>query len=170
MRGDGLLVGELAERAGVSRKALRIYEASNILAPARRTPSGYRFATATRSCCCRVYDRAALDVVTFVKRAQRLGFRLEEIRQIVAIRRAGRIPCAHVKALVRRKLADLEMVRRGLRGLLRSWRSPGMRDSAICPHIERGTSSTRGRERHGRQEDVAVPVVRHVPRGGDRGR
>ncbi len=139
MRRDGLLVGELGKRAGVTRKALRVYEASRILPPARRTPSGYR-----------LYEAEALGIVTFVKQAQRLGFRLEEIREIVALRRSGRVPCAHVKGMVRRKLADLETLRRGLRGLLRSWRSRDTGEAAVCPHIERAGSSTNGRNRHGR--------------------
>jgi DNA-binding transcriptional MerR regulator len=38
----GLLIGEVATRTGVSRKALRLYEARGILPPALRTASGYR--------------------------------------------------------------------------------------------------------------------------------
>jgi MerR family transcriptional regulator, copper efflux regulator len=123
---DGLLSGELAKRGGVSRKALRVYEASNILPAARRTTAGYR-----------VYGADALGVVTFVKQAQNLGFRLEEIREIVAIRRSGRAPCPHVRQLVGRKLADLEALRARLRGLLRSWPSQARDTAAVCPHIER---------------------------------
>src|SRR6184192_2527916 len=119
---DGvLLVGELAKRSGVTRKALRVYEASNILPPARRTPAGYR-----------VYDPAVLGVVAFVKHAQSLGFRLEEIREIVSIRRSGRAPCSHVKGMIRQKLADVEILRRGLRSLLRSWDSQGDPGAAVC--------------------------------------
>ena len=156
---EGLLVGELARHTGVSRKALRVYEASRILPPARRTASGYR-----------VYGADAPGVVTFVKQAQRLGFRLDEIRDIVAIRRSGGVPCDHVRGLVRRKLADLETIRRGLRGLLRSWPSRDGAGATICPHIERTRSTTNGRTRDGKQEDVAVPVLRRVPRGRDRRR
>lgn len=42
MAGDGLSIGEIAARSGVSRKALRLYEAAGILAPPRRTASRYR--------------------------------------------------------------------------------------------------------------------------------
>ena len=37
----GLLIGEVAARSGVSRKAIRLYEARGILPPPRRTPAGY---------------------------------------------------------------------------------------------------------------------------------
>lgn len=89
---DGLLVGEVARRSGASRKALRLYEHARILPPSGRTPSGYR-----------VYGGDVLALVAFIRQAQRPGFRLEEIKEIVAIKRAGRVPCSHVRDLVRRK-------------------------------------------------------------------
>jgi MerR family copper efflux transcriptional regulator len=59
---DGLLIGGVAERSGVSRKALRLYEQAGILPAARRTAAGDR-----------VYAPDALDVVSFIRQAQRLG-------------------------------------------------------------------------------------------------
>jgi len=130
---NGLLIGEVAKRGGASRKALRLYEAAGILPEPRRTPSGYR-----------IYDNSALELLSFVRQAQRLGFTLNEIREIVTIRRAGRAPCPHVRDLVRRKseeldqkLKDLKDVRAGLRALLNGWRSPRHGRAVICPHIER---------------------------------
>ena len=79
---DNLRAGELTKRGGVSRKALRVYEASNILPPAGRTKSGYR-----------LYNEDSFAVLTFVKQAQSLGFRLSEIRDIVSLRRSGHSPC-----------------------------------------------------------------------------
>ena len=134
MEGDGLLIGEAAKRSGVSRKALRLYEAAHILPTPRRTASGYR-----------LYGKDALELMAFVTQARRLGFRLDEIKEIVAIRRSGRAPCRHVRDLVQRKVADLDQaladlaeVRRQLRLLLGSWRSQRKSTSgvAICPHIE----------------------------------
>src|SRR2546422_2847922 len=73
---DGLLIGEVAKRSGASRKALRLYEAAGILPAPRRTQSRYR-----------VYRSEALDLLAFVRQAQRLGFTLDEIKEIVAIKR-----------------------------------------------------------------------------------
>jgi len=107
---DGLRIGEVAKRSGASRKALRLYEAAGILPAPRRTPSGYR-----------VYSSEALNLLGFVCQAQRLGFTLDEIKEIVTIKRAGRAPCPHVRELVQRKveeltqrLWDLTTVRHGL--------------------------------------------------------
>jgi MerR family copper efflux transcriptional regulator len=139
MKHEGLLVGELVKRGGVTRKALRIYEAGDILPAARRTRAGYR-----------VYELGALRVVAFVKQAQSLGFRLEEIREIVAIRRSGRAPCPHVKRMLRQKLRDLDTLRKGLLALHRSWDSRRDTTAAVCPHIEHSKSmKSKGGEQHG---------------------
>jgi MerR family copper efflux transcriptional regulator len=135
MARDGLLIGQLAAQSGVSRKALRLYEAEGILPPSRRTTAGYR-----------VYGQDILSILTFVTRARRLGFRLDEIKDVVQMRRSGRCPCPHVLKLVRdkvteldRTLADLTEVRRGLRELLRSARASRRGQAAVCHHIERLT-------------------------------
>ena len=133
MARDGLLIGEVAAQSGVSRKALRLYEAVGILPASRRTATGYR-----------LYGRDTLSILTFVTRARRLGFRLDEIKEVVQIRRSGRCPCSHVLDLVREKvteldrtLADLTEVRRGLQELLKSSRSKRGGQAAVCHHIER---------------------------------
>jgi DNA-binding transcriptional MerR regulator len=166
MARDGLLIGEAAKRSGASRKALRLYEEAGILPIPRRTPSGYR-----------VYGSDALDLLAFVRQAQRLDFRLDEIKTIVAIKRAGRAPCAHVRELVQRKadelnhrLSDLTAVRDGLRALLNGWRRAGKAGAVVCPHIEHAGRSTKGRRRNGQPEDVALPVVHLLPGSRHRGR
>jgi DNA-binding transcriptional MerR regulator len=130
---DGLLIGQVASRSGVSRKALRLYERAGILPPPRRTAAGYR-----------VYGHETVPLLAFVSQAQRLGFRLAEIKEVVQIKRSGRVPCPHVLDLVHQKvaeldraLADLTDVRRGLQVLLRSWRSARQGEAAVCPHVER---------------------------------
>jgi MerR family copper efflux transcriptional regulator len=132
MARSGLLIGQVAAKSGVSRKALRLYERAGILPPARRTAAGYR-----------VYTDDTLALLVFVNQARRLGFRLDEIKQIAALKRSGKTPCTHVLRLVNvklenidRALTDLAQVRGQLRGLLRSWRSRRHRAAAVCPCIE----------------------------------
>ena len=131
---DGLLIGEVASRSGMSRKALRLYERTGILPASRRTSTGYR-----------VYGPETLSTLAFVAQARRLGFHLDEIKDVVQIRRSGRCPCPHVLDLVRQKvegldqtLADLSEVRRGLKELLRSGSASRRRGKdTVCHHIER---------------------------------
>ncbi|MBI3825611.1 MAG: MerR family DNA-binding protein [Candidatus Rokubacteria bacterium] len=137
------MIGEVARQSGASRKALRLYETAGILPAPRRTASGYR-----------VYEGGTLDLVAFVRQAQRLGFTLDEIKEITAIKRAGHLPCPHVRDLVRCKakeldarLADLMEVRKGLRGLLDGWRAAPRGRAAVCPHIELASRSKKGGDR-----------------------
>lgn len=125
-------VGELASRAGVTRKAIRVYEAAGILRPASRTAAGYR-----------EYDKSAVGVLAFVAGAQRLGFALADIARIVRIRRSGRPPCGQMRTILSTKLAELKDKRRTLetveadiRRTLRAWNRRGCHDAAVCPKIE----------------------------------
>ena len=90
-------IGELAEQAGISAKAIRYYEQIGILPAPARTTSGYR-----------AYDATVLGRLGFVRAAQALGLTLGEIRQIIAFRDDGAAPCAHVTALLQRRAAELE--------------------------------------------------------------
>jgi len=169
MAHDGLLVGELARKAGTTRKALRLYEAAGLLAPTRRTSSGYR-----------VYSQEALPLLAFILKARRIGFSVAEIKSIVGIRRSGQAPCRHVHELVRRKAADVERtlvelseVRKTLLGLLRSWPSLQRGPAAVCRHIEsfNGSKSTREVGNNGeKRENVTVPGVHRMSGSRDRRR
>ena len=145
----GLLIGQLAAQSGVSRKAIRLYEALGILEPPARTNSGYR-----------AYGPGTLSILRFVRRARRLGLSLNEISAIVAIRRGGQAPCVHVLGLLRGKAAELERALREVRAVLDSRRSPGRRVATICPRIE-----GEGGERNGRGANLAVSRMRRVPAG-----
>src|SRR5690606_16567547 len=71
-------IGELAERLGVNPKTIRYYESIGLLSPPERTPAGYR-----------IYGEDALERLTFIKTAQRLGITLDETREILALRDRG---------------------------------------------------------------------------------
>jgi DNA-binding transcriptional MerR regulator len=92
-----LTVSKLAERAGTSPDTLRYYERIGLLPEADRSPSGYR-----------LYDDSVAELVGFIKRAQRFGLRLEEIRELVDVRQRGMCPCGHTRVLLERRLADLD--------------------------------------------------------------
>ena len=140
MGGEALLIGEVARRTGASRKALRLYEEAGIVPAPRRSAAGYR-----------IYDSETLALLAFVRQAQRLGFTLDEIKQIVDIRRTGRPPCPHVRDLVRRKarevdrrIEELREVQKGLRARLNRPRPRGWRGAAVCPRIEQAERFRRG--------------------------
>jgi MerR family copper efflux transcriptional regulator len=89
-----LLIGDVAERTGLSAPTIRYYESIGLLTRPTRSPSGYRR-----------YSDANLEELGFIKKAQGLGFSLEEISEILKLSREGTTPCAHVLDLARRHLA-----------------------------------------------------------------
>lgn len=128
----GLKIGEIAQRARVTAKAIRFYERKGILPPASRAANGYR-----------LYRDDTVETLCFMKQASGLGLTLAEIKEIIAIRQGGRPPCTHVHRLLRdkaaeldRKLRDLIDVRGRIRRSLAAWRRQPVAGAAVCPHIE----------------------------------
>jgi DNA-binding transcriptional MerR regulator len=93
----GLRVGELAQAVEVAPDTIRYYERAGLLPPPQRTPGGYR-----------AYDASAIDRVKFIQGAQRLGLRLRDISDLLAIRDTGVCPCEPAEQLLRRRLAELD--------------------------------------------------------------
>ncbi len=92
-----LRIGELARATGYSDSTLRYYESIGLVRPIRRTSAGYR-----------VYGAASVERLGFVRNAQSLGLRLDEIRKILAITDAGDVPCDHVLSVVDAELSQLD--------------------------------------------------------------
>lgn len=92
-----MTIGTLAEAAEVSIATVRYYERRGILAVPPRSAAGYR-----------QYDERAVDRVRFVRRAQALGFSLEEIEELLSLRVRDRRSCAAVEVATRGKLASVE--------------------------------------------------------------
>lgn len=134
-----LKIGEVAKESGIGIEALRFYERSGLLDRPGRTESGYR-----------VYDESVVERLAFIKQAQALGFRLDEIRQIITDAKAGDIPCAEVREIVRRRLAELDerlrelkRYRKELAETLTEWDRKGQAPGHICGLIE-GTRMSHG--------------------------
>lgn len=56
----------------------------------------------------RLYSEETVEVLGFIKQAQRLGLTLGEIKEIISIHQGGRPPCAHVYLLLREKARELD--------------------------------------------------------------
>ena len=93
----GLRVAELAAAVGVGADTIRFYEKTGLLLAPARTAAGYR-----------VYEASAVDRLQFIQGAQRLGLKLREIKDLLAIRDTGVCPCKPAEELLRRRLMDLD--------------------------------------------------------------
>lgn len=127
-----LKIGEVAQRMGVGIETLRFYERSGLLGRPARTEGGYR-----------LYSSEELLTLEFIKRAQTLGFTLEEIKRIMAESRAGQRPCAEVREIVRARLAELDeqmrqmrRYRNALARTLQKWDEKGHAEGHYCGLIE----------------------------------
>jgi DNA-binding transcriptional MerR regulator len=131
-----LTIGKAARRVGVRPSAIRYYETRGILRPAARGSNGYR-----------IYDRDAVKMLLFVRRAQSLGITLKEIMPLLDLASQGLRPCAHVKHLTRnrlqqidRQIRELQSLRKELRALLRR-RVGRPQANEVCPIIQRGVEN-----------------------------
>jgi len=121
--------GELAERAGLHVETLRYYERRGLLAPPARSADGYR-----------AYPPDAVRVVRFIKRAQEVGFALDDITELLHLARGGPDACDAAQSLacarledLNRRIADLTSMRDALASLIQTCeRPPGRRE---CPLI-----------------------------------
>lgn len=125
-----LTLGQLARQAGVGRETVRYYERRGLLADPGRTPGGYRR-----------YPPESVDRLRFIRRAQGLGFTLDEISELLELRVDEVASCAAVEARARRKLervgekiAELEGIRRVLEGLVEA--CAAREPTGECPILE----------------------------------
>ena len=101
--GAGLRSGQVAAAAGVNVETLRYYERRGLLAQPRRSPGGHR-----------LYDADSVTTLRVIKAAQRLGFTLEEVAELLEVgRHRHRYPGARsgdagLQARGRAKLAEVE--------------------------------------------------------------
>ena len=127
---EPLTVGQLARQAGVNLQTVRYYERRALLAPSSRTASGYR-----------QYPPGAVQRIEFIKRAQALGFTLDEIAHLLALRADTPKQCETVErdasAVVTRidqKVAELTRMRAALGRLVDACRS--RQGTSKCPLLE----------------------------------
>lgn len=127
-----LKIGEVSRESGIGIEALRFYERSGLLGKPVRSMSGYR-----------LYERGVLERLTFIKKAQTLGFSLDEIGRIIKDARSGASPCFEVREIVRRRLNDLDermremkRYRKELAQTLEEWDKVGRAPGHICGLIE----------------------------------
>ena len=98
--GPGLTIGRLARAAGVNVETIRYYQRIGLVAEPPRPAEGYRH-----------YPSTTIDRIRFIKRAQELGFTLDEIRELLALDDAA---CQEARQIAERKL---ETIRKRIRDL-----------------------------------------------------
>src|SRR5438477_10623226 len=90
-------IGTAAERAGVNVQTLRYYERRGLLPRLQRRPSGYR-----------EFPDDAVRIVRFVKRAQDLGFTLDEVEELLLLRNDRRRDRVRIRAVAERRIKQID--------------------------------------------------------------
>ena len=123
-----LTIGRLAALACVNVETIRYYQRRGLLDEPRKPLGGHRH-----------YPPAAAKRIRFIKRAQALGFTLEEIASLLRLEVAD--GCAETRelaerkvALIERKLVDLTAMRDALAALMRQCDTG--KAEAACPIIQ----------------------------------
>ena len=104
-----LRVGQVADAAGVNKETLRYYERRGLISPPVSSNGGHR-----------LYDAAAVTTLRVIKAAQRLGFTLDEVADLLELGRTrGRTNGLQVRAKeklaeVDQRMADLTTIRENL--------------------------------------------------------
>ena len=93
----GLLkIGEISKITGTPVSTLRYYEEIGLVQPANKSSAKYRF-----------YKKDDIQLIVFIRKAQNIGFTLDEIKLILSERSSGKSPCPKVRDLAQRKIIEL---------------------------------------------------------------
>ena len=92
-----LTIGELARACGTSPDTIRYYERERLLPRPQRAPSRFR-----------LYEPPAVARLRFIREAKALGFSLNEIRELLALRVDRTKTCGDVRTRARAKIAEID--------------------------------------------------------------
>jgi len=111
---DDLTIGTLAKRGGVNVETIRYYQRRGLLQEPLKPHGGYRR-----------YQPETVKRVRFIKRAQTLGFTLEEITGLLGLdEREACLETREVAAqkltLIEQKLSDLSKMKKAFSRLVRA--------------------------------------------------
>ncbi|MDX2094657.1 MAG: heavy metal-responsive transcriptional regulator [Alphaproteobacteria bacterium] len=105
----GLTIGKLAKICAVSTDTVRYYERVGVLLRPERTAAGYR-----------VYARQSVQRLQFIRRAQSLGFTLEEIKELLTLHRLETTDCGDIKQRTEKKIDEIKQRIGDLRAMQRA--------------------------------------------------
>jgi DNA-binding transcriptional MerR regulator len=102
-------IGDAAKETGIAIDTIRFYEKQGLLKRSARTEGGFR-----------LFGQPEIQALKFVRKAQDLGFSLQEIRELLFLQGDEVESCQHVRELLGQKLASVRSKIEGLRTLERS--------------------------------------------------
>ena len=90
-----LTVTELANRSGATPHAVRYYTRMGLLQPERNPDNGYH-----------LYKLREVNWLRFIQQAKRLGYTLNEVKEIMHDADKGQSPCPRVRKILQQRIAE----------------------------------------------------------------
>ncbi len=126
MTTSSLTIGRLAKAANVNIETIRYYQRVHLIAEPKKPRTGYR-----------LYNTDIIDRIRFIKRAQKLGFSLKEIADLLQL---GDGHCADIRQrakgkrdMITQQIKDLTSLRKTLDNLIHSCDTT---DNVHCPIVD----------------------------------
>lgn len=146
-------IGEVAKESGLSIDTIRYYERLDLVEKPVRSEGGFR-----------LYPKQTVEKLKFIKKAQSLGLKLSEIKEIIRQSEKGlESCCSYVGELFHKKLEELEIkmnelreVKRGLKDLMKQWipiEKAKTKHFAVCPQIEVERPKRKRGKENGKKKD-----------------
>ena len=139
-------IGKLAGLTSVSNDTLRYYEQEGLIRPTAKSAAGYR-----------LYDQDSARRIHFIKHAQRCGFTLAEIREVLELRARDKTCCGDIrmraiekKLQIESKIRAMKAMSKALDQLIAECANEGqpVKECTIIAALERAKSFDAGKVIH----------------------
>lgn len=141
-------IGQVAQETGISIDTIRFYEKQGLLKRSPRTEGGFR-----------LVGLSDIETLKFVRKAQELGFSLNEIRELLILRSEHVPACSHVKELLDQKVIGVEQkiteqqglersLKRALQKCKRELKTAAAGHEECCPVIDEINRAARSNSQH----------------------
>lgn len=141
-------IGQVAQETGISIDTIRFYEKQGLLKRSPRTEGGFRSV-----------GLSDIETLKFVRKAQELGFSLNEIRELLILRSEPVPACSHVKELLDQKVIGVEQkiteqqglersLKRALQKCKRELKTAAAGHEECCPVIDEINRAARSNSQH----------------------
>lgn len=126
-----MTIGQAATAAGLSTKAVRVYERRGLVSAPARSAAGYRLFTDTD-----------VSRLRFIASARVLGLHLDQVADVLRAAESGRPPCATTRHVLGERIGEIDAVVAELTALrarvaaARDGATPERASDTICPVIE----------------------------------
>lgn len=102
-------IGEVAKIAGINKETIRYYEKQGLIETPVKSSNGYR-----------TYTKDTVSTIKFVKNAQKLGFSLKEIKNLLSLKLDADSDCSLVKKRAEEKIIEIQLKITALKEMKRS--------------------------------------------------